>query len=84
MSQVETLRHRVHDLVDQLDDEQALAHAYGTLDLLVSKQQDTHSWDDLSETERKAILKGYEESLDPQKLIPHEEVKKRFSKWLTH
>lgn len=84
MSQIETLRHQVHDLVDQIDDEKAMAHVYGILDLLVAQQKDTYSWADLSETERKTVLEGYEESLDPQKLIPHEEVKKRFAKWLTH
>ena len=44
--------------------------------------KDGRLWTMLSKDEIEELLKANEECENPDKLIPHEEMKKKYSKWL--
>jgi hypothetical protein len=80
MSQIELLRHQVHGLVDQIDDEQLLDLLHQTAIDGISLEQDNHQWDDLSEHTKAAILQSLEE-MKAGKFLTHEEVMKKHAPW---
>ena len=82
MSQLEAIKHQFHDLIDQMDDEKVLNHYFGIITAEV-KGEATDFWDDVTPEEQAEILEAYEESKDPKNWISHEEVKRKYEKWLT-
>lgn len=80
MSQIETLRHQVHGLVDQIDDEQLLSLLHQTAVGGISPEQDSYSWDELSERDKATILQSLEE-MKAGKFLTHEEVMKKHAPW---
>ena len=80
MSQIEILRHQVHDLVDQIDDEQLLGLLHQTAVDGISPEQDNYRWDELSERDKADILQSLEE-MKAGKFLTHEEVMKKHAPW---
>ncbi len=82
MSQLEEIKHRFHDLIDQVDDEKALSHYFEIVTSEI-KGDATDFWDDIIPEEQTEILEAYEDSKDPKNWITHEEVKHKYEKWLS-
>lgn len=82
MSQIEVLKEQFHDLIDGINDESILVQYYRELsDVALLKDNDL--WSDLTEEEQADIKAAIDESEDEANLISHEEVKKKYAKWLT-
>lgn len=82
MSQLEAIKHQLHDKIDQIDDENVLVHYLKVISSEI-KGEATDFWDDLAPEEQAEILEAYEESEDESNLIPNEVVRQRYAKWLT-
>ena len=82
MSQLEAIKHQFHDLIDRIDDETVLTRYLGTISSEI-KGETTDLWNDLAPEEQAEILEAYEESKDPANLISHQEVMRKYDKWLT-
>jgi hypothetical protein len=70
-----------HKLIEKIEDEEVLK-GYFKLIQRLNNNQTGELWDSLSPDEKDELLLSYEESLDPDNLISHEEVKKQHDKWL--
>ena len=70
-----------HNLIEKIEDEEVLK-GYFKLIQRLNNNQTGELWDSLSPEEKDELLLSYEESLDPNNLISHEEVKKQHDKWL--
>lgn len=70
-----------HNLIEKIEDEEVLK-GYFKLIQRLNNHQTGELWDSLSPEEKDELLLSYEESLDPNNLISHEEVKKQHDKWL--
>lgn len=77
MSQLEFIKHELHELIDRVDDEAVLARFLGVI------SSEIEGWQDVTAEERAEIMEAYEESKNPANLISHEAVKRRFDQWLT-
>mgnify|MGYP001011496613 CR=1 FL=1 len=77
MSEIQLLRKQVKKFVDNAS-EKELEMAYHLFN--ASKKSDW--WDEISTEQKKAIDKGLKQ-LDNGEGIPHEEVMKKYAKWLT-
>lgn len=82
MSQLELIKHELHQLIDRVDDEAVLARYLGAISSEVSGEVPDF-WNDLSPQEQADILDGYEESNDETKLIPQDVIKQRYAQWLS-
>lgn len=76
MSELQLLRKQVKKFVDTAS-EKELEMVYHLFD--ASKRNDW--WDEISPEEKKVIDKGLKQ-LDKGEGIPHEEVMKKYAKWL--
>jgi predicted transcriptional regulator len=76
MSELQVLRKQVKKFVDTAS-EKELEMVYHLFD--ASKKNDW--WDEISSQQKKAIDKGLKQ-LDNGEGIPHEEVMKKYAKWL--
>ena len=74
-------REEFHKLIDEIRDEEILK-GYLSLIQKLNKHQSGELWENLTAEEKEELILSYEESFDPNKLIPHEEVKKQHDKWL--
>ena len=75
------LKNNFHHLIDSIENENLLQEFY---ELMLRKRtsQDGRLWAMLSKDEIEELLIASEESENPENLISHEEMKKRYSKWL--
>ena len=70
-----------HRFIDTIDDEDKLK-GYLRFVQLLNKQETGALWKSLNAAEQEALLMAYDESFDPANLVPHDEVKKQYAKWL--
>ncbi|MCX6279587.1 MAG: hypothetical protein NT004_16050 [Bacteroidetes bacterium] len=75
------LKNNFHHLIDSIENENLLQEFY---ELMLRKRasKDGRLWAMLSEDEVEELLKANEESENPDNLISHEDMKKKYSKWL--
>lgn len=76
-----SIKQKLHDLIEKIDNESFLTQVY---ELLYSKtsSKDGQLWMKLTPEQQKEVLLSLEESNDPINLISDEEVKRRHKKWL--
>jgi len=75
------LRKEIHTLVDEITEEEKLELLRDIV--LTLHPQPSNIMDTLTEEEKKELFEAYEESLDKTKWIAHEEVMKKYKKWIT-
>ncbi len=80
MDKVE-LRSNLHTFIDQIENIELLKDYYWEMKRLI-KTRKARIWDALTESQKKEILLSYEESENDDNLIDHEEVVKKYNKWL--
>jgi hypothetical protein len=80
MSQVETLRHEMHDLIEQIDNEKFLVQLREVI-TLATTPHDSNLWDDLTHQEQSEIRQALEETKDPAKCLSNDEVIKKHAPW---
>ena len=75
------LKNNFHHIIDSIENENLLQEFY---ELMLRKRssKDGRLWAMLSTDEIAELLAANEESENSEDLIPHEEMKKRYSKWL--
>jgi hypothetical protein len=75
------LKNNFHQLIDSIDNESFLQIFY---ELMLRKRSSKNGklWAKLSEEEIDELLVANEECEDPDNLIPHDEMKNKYSKWL--
>lgn len=75
------LKNNFHHLIDSIEDENLLQQFY---ELMLRKRasKDGRLWAKLSKDEIEELLLANEESENPDNIILHEEMKKKYSKWL--
>lgn len=78
---VTALKSDLHKFIDQIENEHLLKEYYLELKHLI-EQQKNGAWSNLTEEQKKELLLSYEESEDERNLIDHEEVMKKYHKWL--
>jgi len=75
------IRKSLHQLIDEIDNDQLLMKFYDLL--LKSKvQKEGDLWNQLSDEQRKELLISESESKYKEKLIDHEKQKAKHKKWL--
>lgn len=82
MSHLEVIRDQFHDLIDRVQDEAVLVRYLGAISSEI-RGESTDFWNDLTPEQQKDILEAIEESKDPANWISHEDVKRKYDKWLT-
>ncbi len=70
-----------HELIDNIEDEEILK-GYFKLIQKLNSHQTGQLWNSLNEEEKNELLLSYEESLNQNNLISHEDVKVQHDKWL--
>ena len=75
------LKQNFHQLIDSINNIDLLQQFY---ELMLRKKslKDGKLWKTLSEEEKDELLIANEECENPNNLIPNEEVKKQYAKWL--
>ena len=73
------LRTDLHNMIDKISDSNILNALKVLLKEKTSPQEDW--WDTISDEEREEIEQGLEEA-ERGEVIPHEEVMKKYEKWL--
>jgi hypothetical protein len=74
------IKEEFHHLIDSIEDEQTLKAYYQLVQNL--NENDGGIWDKLTPEQQQQVLVSYEESFDEKNLISHEEVMKKYAKWL--
>lgn len=82
MSQLEQIKHELHQLIDRLDDEAVLTRYLGAIASEVDKPV-ADFWDDLTPAQQADVLDAHAESDDDTNLLPNEAVKQRYTQWLS-
>ena len=75
------IREAFHELIDKIKNEQTLK-GYFELIRRLNDNQTGKLWDALTVDEKEELLLSYEESLDQENLLSHENVKGHHNKWL--
>jgi hypothetical protein len=75
------LKNNFHQLIDSIDNENFLQMFYDLM-LLKKSSENGKLWAKLSEEEIDELVVANEECEYPDNLIPHEEMKNKYSKWL--
>lgn len=75
------LKNNFHQLIESIDNENFLQQFY---ELMLYKKSSKNGslWAQQTEEEINELLMANDECDNPDNLIPHEEVKKQYSKWL--
>lgn len=81
MSQLEAIKYQFHHIIDQVDNETVLTRYLGAIYSEVKGTTDF--WSGVAPEEKTQILEAYEESKNSANWISHEEVKRKYNKWLT-
>lgn len=76
MSSVE-MRKKVKKYIDEADD-----HVVKLIYSMLEANREKEWWDDLPKEVQKSVLRA-EKELKEGKVVPHEVVMKKYSKWLT-
>jgi predicted transcriptional regulator len=71
------LRTDLHNMIDKISDSNVL----NAVKTLLSGKAETDWWDTISDEEKAEIEQGLAEA-DRGEVIPHEEVMKKYEKWL--
>lgn len=74
-----TVKEKLHQLIDQCDDEILLEEAKAILES--AKTSDW--WDDLSEEDKNLVMES-ENQYERKEFISHDELMKRFQQWKTY
>lgn len=70
-------------MINKVQDKSALERLYRIISEFVFQNlDDTDIWDLLSPQQRAEIEQAFAESLDPNNLVSHEEMMKKYEKWL--
>lgn len=72
----DTLRTRVHALIDTISDDRLLQRLHD----LLSEDQERGVWKELTREQRERVMLAYESSFDQSQLLTMEEVMKRRKK----
>jgi hypothetical protein len=75
------IKEEFHQLIDSIENEDNLK-AYYQLIHDLNDERNGYAWDKLSAEHQKKILQRYEGSLDQSNLVLHDEVMKKYDKWL--
>ncbi len=75
------LKNKFHQLIDKPENVDLLERFYLAFDNALTQKKGV--WQTLTDKQKNHILKSYEDSFDEQNLISHQQVKERFSKWLS-
>ena len=75
------LKKDLHKLIDEIDNDKVLRGFYDLLKTKLSSKEG-ELWNSLSEKEQEELLKAFEESEDTENLVEHDEVMRKYSKWL--
>lgn len=75
-----TIKHIIHQLIDQIEDEQLLQAYLKVLESSMQVQKKDW-WDEISAEERAEIEEGLSQA-DRGETVPHEEVMAKYKKWL--
>jgi hypothetical protein len=75
------LKNNFHQLIESIDNLNLLQQFY---ELMLRKKtsKDGKLWATLSEEEKDELLIANEECENPDNLIPNDEIKKQYAKWL--
>lgn len=73
------IKDEFHSLIDRIRDKEMLKKFFH---LMESANEPTITWESLPESERAEILLSDEETNSDDNLISHEEMMKKYSKWL--
>lgn len=78
------LKKNILSLIDEIDDPKLLNYLFEFVTLLKLNDKDSKDewWDKLTDEQKADIDLAIEESNDPSKLIPHEQVIQEAGKWL--
>lgn len=86
---MESIKEKFHVLIDGIEDENKLNACYSIISNIQKKEEGISDenrygklFQKLTESQKKELEIAYFESFDEKKLIPHEEVKKKYMKWL--
>jgi len=76
-----SIKERLHFLIEKIENEAILNQIY---ELIYKKSfsEEGDLWAKLTNEQQNEIILSLEESINPENLISHEEVKKLHSKWL--
>lgn len=75
------LKQNFHQLIDSIDNKKLLLNFYDLIKKR-SSAKEGQLWDKLSQQEQEELLISLEESKNPDNLTDHEDMKKKFKKWL--
>lgn len=76
------LKKNFHELIDTVENKELLDQFYKAL-AFSALRKEGELWNSLTDTQRKKVLASYKESENKANLINHEQVMKKYSKWLT-
>ncbi len=83
MSATIELKYSMVEMITQLEDDASVEELYHIiLEFLQEKRNLADLWDDLSPEQRTDVEQAHKESFDPANWIPHEEVMKKYERWL--
>lgn len=80
MSTIE-LKQNFHILIDSIDNDNLLVNFYDLLKKR-SSAKEGQLWNRLTSQEQEDLLLSLEESKNPENLISHQEMQKKYQKWL--
>ena len=70
-------KQKIIDWIASLSDESIIYK----IKLLKEQEKNTDWWDEISDAEKASIKRGIED-VKAGRIVPHEEVKKKYEKWL--
>jgi hypothetical protein len=74
----------LHKLIDSIDDETQLTKAYQLIETISTVNEDGALWAKLTSKEQEELLDIEKESRNPGNLIDHEEMMKKYRRWLSN
>lgn len=75
------LRSKCYSIIDKTSDINELQKYYFALQMINENSEAGGAWDLLSDAQKEEILLGLEEIENPDNLISHEEMKKKYPQW---
>ncbi len=78
---VAELKNEFHFLIEEIEDEETLRRLYENV--LHSLHPKESIWQGLPENEQRIVLEAFVKSQNPEKLIAHEEVVRKYGQWLS-
>ncbi|MFN3851725.1 MAG: hypothetical protein ACK4NY_19970 [Spirosomataceae bacterium] len=81
MAELLELKSRIHQKIDEINDEKKLLHIFR--ESMIEEFEDIDVWDELSDEQRIKLEKSLKESESKEDLVDNEEVFEKYKKWLT-